>query len=224
MVDQLLDWEDDLPERDFDLAEESAAKSAEPKGLAICLGTSMQMTPARDWPCEAGRMVIVNLQPTVKDAEAKLVIRAPIDTVMRGLVQGLEQSRLEGPSQGLEVPRYERAEAFALSHRFESPRGRGDDWSLQIADETGSPCGFILHVTVANGQETVTLERQPFRHRGRGRTTLQVTVHFDRIPLGDGRFYRRQPMMLTYEVAAAEGRQVFTADLTTPLDGPAGNC
>ena len=77
---------------------------------------------------------------------------------------------------------------------------------------------------VANGQEAVTLERQPFRHRGRGRTTLQVTVHFDRIPLGDGRFYRRQPMMLTYEVAAAEGRQVFTADLTTPLDGPAGNC
>jgi hypothetical protein len=37
-VDQLLDWEDDLPERDFDLAVRHSAQCEKDKGLAICLG------------------------------------------------------------------------------------------------------------------------------------------------------------------------------------------
>ena len=107
LIDSLpqLDWEDALPDRDFDLAERHADLCEQPRALALCtaawqcflfffylyfsgsiclctkmilgavarapfvrsgLGTSMQMTPARDWPCQASRMVIVNLQPTIK--------------------------------------------------------------------------------------------------------------------------------------------------------------
>lgn len=101
MVDHLLDWEDALPEPDFHRAREESAKCAEPwiddidgeegvaGGLAICLGTSMQMCPARDLPCQAGRMVIVNLQETEKDEEAWMVLRGKIDDVMYGVMKKL---------------------------------------------------------------------------------------------------------------------------------------
>ena len=70
------------------MADDQAERCVAPGGLAICLGTSMQMTPARDWPCKADKMVIVNLQPTVRDDKAALVIRAPIDDVLLGVMLG----------------------------------------------------------------------------------------------------------------------------------------
>ena len=121
--------------------ERHSAAAAQPKGLAVCLGTSMQMTPARDWPCQADRLVIVNLQPTVKDSQAALVIRAPIDRVLRGVVDGLEA---RGRARGLRVECFQRREVVALSHRFDG----GGSWTFQVADKTGNPCGFILHVSV----------------------------------------------------------------------------
>lgn len=94
MVDALLDWEDELPEPDFSKALEEAAKCAGgwgegPGGLALCLGTSMQMCPARELPCEAGRMAILNLQETVKDDEAWLVLRGRIDDIMWAVMRRL---------------------------------------------------------------------------------------------------------------------------------------
>lgn len=50
----------------------------------------MQMTPARDLACEAGRLVIVNLQKTEKDSEAWMVLRGKIDDVMYGIMKKLE--------------------------------------------------------------------------------------------------------------------------------------
>lgn len=95
LVDALLDWEDELPEPDFERAIEEAGKckpqwdGGKGGGLALCLGTSMQMQPASELPCEAGRMVIVNLQPTQKDDEAWMVMRARLDDVMFALMAKL---------------------------------------------------------------------------------------------------------------------------------------
>lgn len=46
LKDFILDWEDALPEDEL-VASEEAASSAD---LAICLGTSLQITPACDLP------------------------------------------------------------------------------------------------------------------------------------------------------------------------------
>jgi mono-ADP-ribosyltransferase sirtuin 6 len=147
MIDQLLDWEDDLPERDFDLAEDHAEKCEAEGGLAICLGTSMQMTPARDWPCRARRMVIVNLQPTIKDDEAALVIRAPIDQVLSGVLAALQPR-----TPNLALSPFQRVETFVVSHERQeggAQGGRGDDpFVLRVLDRLGAPLGFILNVKV----------------------------------------------------------------------------
>ena len=42
----MLDWEDALPEDELDASESAAAEA----DLAICLGTSLQITPACDIP------------------------------------------------------------------------------------------------------------------------------------------------------------------------------
>ena len=46
LKDLILDWEDALPEDEL-VASEEAASAAD---LAICLGTSLQITPACDLP------------------------------------------------------------------------------------------------------------------------------------------------------------------------------
>ena len=92
----LLDWEDPLCEPDYSRAIDNSRKCEDAwegdatGGLALCLGTSLQMSPAGDWPCEAGKMVIVNLQETVKDEDACLVIRARADDVMYELMKELK--------------------------------------------------------------------------------------------------------------------------------------
>jgi len=96
----------------------------------------MQMTPARDWPCQASRMVIVNLQPTVKDGEASLVIRARTDEVMTKLAVALG-----GP---LVVRPFKRAEAFVVKH-VAAPSG---GLVLEVVDPVGAPLGFVLSVQV----------------------------------------------------------------------------
>lgn len=90
LVDALLDWEDELPQPDLSRAEWHAKQCEGSDGLALCLGTSMQMCPARDLPCQAGKMALVNLQPTVRDDEAWVVVRAKIDDVMWGVMQALK--------------------------------------------------------------------------------------------------------------------------------------
>jgi len=50
----------------------------------------MQMCPARDLPCDADKMVIVNLQPTIMDDEAWMVVRSKIDDVLYGVMRALE--------------------------------------------------------------------------------------------------------------------------------------
>eukprot|EP00887_Chlorella_sp_A99_P002716 scaffold6.g2716.t1 len=91
LVDHILDWEDELPPDELELSEKHAAEA----DLAICLGTSLQITPVCNLPLRAtrtykslgkdqpGKLVIVNLQKTQHDNKAAksggLVIHARCD-------------------------------------------------------------------------------------------------------------------------------------------------
>ncbi len=46
LKDHVLDWEDALPEDELEASEKASAEA----DLAICLGTSLQITPACDIP------------------------------------------------------------------------------------------------------------------------------------------------------------------------------
>lgn len=84
--DTLLDWNDGLPEDDFDRAQDEIQT---PGTLVLCLGTSLRILPIGELPAQAEKYVIVNLQETPMDDQAALIIRAPVDTVMLELMENL---------------------------------------------------------------------------------------------------------------------------------------
>lgn len=88
LCDTLLDWEDALPEDDYERATEECEKA----DLVLCLGTSLRIEPAGSLPTLAKKYVIVNLQETPKDQEAVMVIRGRVDDVMSSLMQQLGHS------------------------------------------------------------------------------------------------------------------------------------
>jgi NAD-dependent SIR2 family protein deacetylase len=57
--------------------------------LVLALGTSLRIEPAGSLPTLAKQFVIVNLQATPYDGKANLIVRAPVDTVMTKLIEGL---------------------------------------------------------------------------------------------------------------------------------------
>uniref|UniRef100_A0A0E0P6K7 protein acetyllysine N-acetyltransferase n=1 Tax=Oryza rufipogon TaxID=4529 RepID=A0A0E0P6K7_ORYRU len=81
LKDTVLDWEDALPPEEMDAAKEQCQKA----DLVLCLGTSLQITPACNMPLlslkNGGRVAIVNLQATPKDKKASLVIHGLVDKV-----------------------------------------------------------------------------------------------------------------------------------------------
>jgi mono-ADP-ribosyltransferase sirtuin 6 len=78
--DILLDWND--PVIDMDRIE----RECEQADLVLCLGTSLRIEPVGRVPLLALQYVIVNLQPTPRDDDATLVIRARVDDVMDELM------------------------------------------------------------------------------------------------------------------------------------------
>lgn len=79
--DKALDWEDPLPEPDFELAKQHAADA----DLNLVLGTSCQMEPARGLPFRGkggkNSVAIVNLSRTKFDDRFGLRIRSDCDSV-----------------------------------------------------------------------------------------------------------------------------------------------
>ncbi|XP_053556708.1 NAD-dependent protein deacylase sirtuin-6 [Bombina bombina] len=90
LTDTILDWEDSLPDRDLNLANEASRKA----DLSITLGTSLQIKPSGNLPLltkrNGGKLVIVNLQPTKHDRQADLQIHGYVDEVMTQLMQNLD--------------------------------------------------------------------------------------------------------------------------------------
>ena len=91
MRDTLLDWEDPLPEDELEMSEEHCGKA----DLVLALGTSLRIEPAGSLPLLAKSYAIVNLQRTPKDAKAALIIRAPVDLVMKTIMREVEGVELK---------------------------------------------------------------------------------------------------------------------------------
>ena len=85
--DTLLDWDDPLPEDDFEYIQQIIEK---PNTLVLCLGTSLRIEPIGLLPLNATEFVIVNLQKTPRDDQASLIIRANVNVVMEYVMEHIK--------------------------------------------------------------------------------------------------------------------------------------
>nr|XP_046263253.1 NAD-dependent protein deacetylase sirtuin-6 [Scatophagus argus] len=100
LISTILDWEDALPDRDLNKADEASRRA----DLALTLGTSLQIKPSGDLPLltkrKGGKVAIVNLQPTKHDKHAYLRMHGYVDDVMKQLMEllGVDIPKWEGPT------------------------------------------------------------------------------------------------------------------------------
>ncbi|XP_012464245.1 NAD-dependent protein deacetylase SRT1 isoform X1 [Gossypium raimondii] len=180
--DTVLDWEDALPPKEMNLAE----KHCRMGDLVLCLGTSLQITPACNLPLKSlrggGKIVIVNLQKTPKDKKASLVIHGFVDKVIAGVMELLN----------MKIPPYIRIDLFQtiLSQSLSSDK-KFVNWTIRIASVHGlsAPLPFIksVEVSFSNNQnyKEATLDTQPFLLKRR--TVLTETFEiFLNLKFSDG--------------------------------------
>ncbi|CAH1444673.1 unnamed protein product [Lactuca virosa] len=158
--DSVLDWEDELPPTEMKAAE----KNCRMADLVLCLGTSLQITPACNLPLKSirngGKMVIVNLQQTPKDNRASLVIRGFVDKVMSGVLHLLK----------MQIPPYVRVDLFQIIfNQFRcASETKYAKWSLRVTSVHGEKAliPFIESVEVTFPErpelKTAVLHQQPF--------------------------------------------------------------
>jgi mono-ADP-ribosyltransferase sirtuin 6 len=97
LIDTILDWEDNLPDDDIEMAIMHSTLA----DLHIGLGSSFQIMPSGRFPLRSkkfgGKFVLVNLQPIKVEKKADLVIHSYVDEV---LVKVLKRLGIE------EIPEY----------------------------------------------------------------------------------------------------------------------
>ncbi|XP_010536736.1 PREDICTED: NAD-dependent protein deacetylase SRT1 [Tarenaya hassleriana] len=159
LVDTVLDWEDALPEKEMNPAE----KHCKMADLVLCLGTSLQITPACNLPLKClrggGKIVIVNLQKTPKDKKASLVIHGLVDKVVAGVMEMLN----------MQIPPYARIDFFqTILNQSLSADQKYINWTLRVASVHGLNCPlpFIksIEVSFSDSQKykAAVLDKQPF--------------------------------------------------------------
>ncbi|KAM4071290.1 hypothetical protein ACB094_11G051100 [Castanea mollissima] len=162
LKDTVLDWEDELPLKELNPAVEQCRMA----DVVLCLGTSLQITPACDLPFQTlrggGRVIIVNLQQTPKDKKASLVIHGRVDKVIAGVMHDLN----------LQIPPYVRVDLFQINLTYRQfPRFSDKkyvNWTLRVTSEHGknAPLQFIKSVEVSfldrPNLRTAILLKQPF--------------------------------------------------------------
>ncbi|KAF8740830.1 hypothetical protein HU200_013710 [Digitaria exilis] len=157
LKDTVLDWEDALPPEEMNSAMEHC-RSAD---LVLCLGTSLQITPACNMPLmsikNGGRVAIVNLQATPKDKKASLVIHGLVDKVITGVMTKLN----------LRIPPYVRTDLVRITLRH-SLKKKCVRWTLRVTSIHGlrAPLPFIQSIEVSFPErpdmKSVELKEQPF--------------------------------------------------------------
>lgn len=181
LKDTVLDWEDALPPKEM-VPAENHCRAAD---LVLCLGTSLQITPACNLPLKSirggGKIVIINLQPTPKDKKASLVIRGLVDKVIAGVMDILN----------LRIPPYIRIDFVQLSLSYSSPKKNYVKWTVRIASIHGTkaPLPFVKSVEISFSErpdlKAAFLQKQPFylkRETARKRP-FKMILKFN---LGDG--------------------------------------
>ena len=153
----LLDWEDALPEKEFQVAEDALRQS----DLCICMGTSLRIRPASELPLLAvkkgGKLILVNLQKTPKDKHAYMRIQAPVDDVIRGVMAVL----------GVPVPIFTRSLSLLLvaarhtplqnSSEYESASVKAESAKEPIAAHEVKDIGDELNGEAAHQSSATTL-------------------------------------------------------------------
>ena len=191
MRDQVLDWDDALPEKELLKAERDSAEAL----WSIVLGSSLQIMPSCNIPLRTtrkrrrskqrpygddeapGKLCVVNLQKTAKDKKAALVIHAKCDEVMRLVVRHLD----------LKIPDYVRTDRVRVFHECRD-RPTGFDFVLRIVnvhDET-APIPWLDKVVCSFDEETgieaANMGRQPFSVKRTTRTDeamrVRLAFHF----------------------------------------------
>ncbi|CAH8381829.1 unnamed protein product [Eruca vesicaria subsp. sativa] len=159
LKDTVLDWEDALPPKEINPAE----KHCKMADLVLCLGTSLQITPACNLPLKClrggGKIVIVNLQKTPKDKKADVVIHGLVDKVVAGVMEALN----------MQIPPYVRIDFFQIIlNQSLSKDERFINWTLRVASVHGltSQLPFIESVEISfsddNKFKDAVLDEQPF--------------------------------------------------------------
>ncbi|XP_043810907.1 NAD-dependent protein deacetylase SRT1 isoform X5 [Manihot esculenta] len=166
--DTVLDWEDALPPKEM-LPAEKHCRMAD---LLLCLGTSLQITPACNLPLKClrggGKIVIVNLQKTPKDKNACLVIHGFVDKVIAGVMDFLS----------MQIPPYVRIDLLQIIiTRSLSADKKFVNWTLRVASVHAlkAPLPFIKSIEVSFSDEhkykAAVLHEQPFNLKRRTVTT-----------------------------------------------------
>ncbi|XBI98568.1 hypothetical protein VPH35_018790 [Triticum aestivum] len=157
LKDTVLDWEDALPPEEMNSAEEQCRTA----DLVLCLGTSLQITPACNMPLlsikNGGKVAIVNLQATPKDKKASLVIHGLVDKVIAGVMCILS----------LRIPPYIRTDFIQLLLRH-TVKKKCVRWTLRVTSVHGmrAPLSFLRSIEVSfpdrSDMKPVVLMEQPF--------------------------------------------------------------
>nr|XP_043607016.1 NAD-dependent protein deacetylase SRT1 [Erigeron canadensis] len=158
LKDTVLDWEDALPFEEMNPAEVHCQRA----DVVLCLGTSLQITPACNLPLkclpDGGKFVIVNLQKTPKDKKASLVIHGFVDQVIAGVMELLNM-RIR-PFVRIDLIQTIFTHALSSDERFVN-------WTLRIASihDKRAVIPFIKSVEVSFSDQTMkgaVLEKHPF--------------------------------------------------------------
>ncbi|XP_078162977.1 sirtuin 1 isoform X2 [Carex rostrata] len=158
LKDTVLDWEDALPDKEMDLAQKHCSAA----DLVLCLGTSLQITPACNFPFRClkngGRVVIVNLQSTPKDKKASLVIHGLVDKVMEEVMRILHHR----------IPPFIRIDFVHVSFSHSTKKKTLMKWILRINSEHGpkATMPFLKSVEVSfpdrPDMKCALMQKQPF--------------------------------------------------------------
>ncbi|KAG4920694.1 hypothetical protein JHK82_049643 [Glycine max] len=164
LKDTVLDWEDALPTKEMNPAE----KHCKQADIVLCLGTSLQITPACNLPLKAlrggGKVVIVNLQKTPKDKKASLVIHGFVDKVIAGVMDQLNMQI--SPFVRIDLFQIILVQALSNDKRYVN-------WTLQVASAHGQKAAlpFIKSVEISfldrEDYKAAILDKQPFRLKRR---------------------------------------------------------
>ncbi|KAH7859458.1 hypothetical protein Vadar_001314 [Vaccinium darrowii] len=183
LKDTVLDWEDALPPKEMTAAEQHCRKA----DVVLCLGTSLQVTPACNLPLKClrsgGKIVIVNLQQTPKDNKASLLIRGLVDKVIAGVMHYLI----------LRIPPHVRVDLFEIvfTQFNRVSEEKYAKWSLRVSSVHGerAQLPFIKSVEVSfPGRpklKEAVLHQQPFVLKRESLKTRPLKV-FLKLNFSDG--------------------------------------
>ncbi|XP_050220215.1 NAD-dependent protein deacetylase SRT1 [Mercurialis annua] len=182
LKDTVLDWEDAMPQKEM-LPAEKHCRMAD---LVLCLGTSLQITPACNLPLKClrggGKIVIVNLQKTPKDKKASLVIHGFADKVIEGVMNILTM-RIS-PFVRIDMLQIIITQSLSADTKYVN-------WTLRIASvhSLKATLSFIKSVEVtfpdARNYKAAILDEQPFNLKRRTGTTETFDI-FVKLHLIDG--------------------------------------